>query len=264
MRLPLLLCVTTLAASAALAQQAGSTSPSSSPSKSTTQTDKSSQPGISSSQSSPSSSSVYSPTGRGAGHAGQQQTFRSTKIIGAPVKSSTGEEVGRIEDVTLNPTTGRIEFAVISAESKLVPVPWQLLSLSPSGASAQGSTSSSSSTTSGTSTSPDATSSTSPSSSGTYASASAGGQQPSLILNVEKSKLQGAPSFERSRWPEMSASWSQGIYSHFGVSPSAVGGTGAGSFRTPSSSGSSTTTPDQGSTGKASSDSSKSSSDDKK
>jgi len=280
MRLPLLLCVTTLAASTALAQQAGQTSPSSSSSKSQTdpssQTGKSTQPGISSQPGQP-GSSPFSATGRGAG---QQQQFRSTKIIGAQVKSSSGEDVGRIEDVVLNPSSGRIDFAIISSESKLVPVPWQLLSVS-GGASAQGSTPSSSSTTSGTSKSTDPTSkstdptstspsstpgATTPSSSGIYASASAAAGQPSFTLNTDKSKLQSAPSFERSRWPEMSASWSQRVYSHFGVQPeTGVGGTGAGSFR--GSQGSTTT--DQGSTGtssdktsgKSSSDPSKSSSD---
>ena len=270
MRLPLLLCVTTLAASAVFAEDANS------PSKSTqsTQSDQSSQPGISS-QSSPSSSSILSATGRGSGHAGSQHHFRGSKIMGSQVKTSTGEDVGRIEDVVLNPTSGRIDFAVITSEGKLLPVPWQLLSVG-HGASAQGSTSSSSSTTSGTSTSTDP-SSTSPSStastatpgsSGIYASASASGQQPSFTLNVDKSKLQAAPSFDRSRWPEMSASWSQRVYSHFGVSATGVGGTGAGSYRGGSSSQGSSTI-DQGSTGsstdsssgKASSDSDKSSSD---
>lgn len=269
MRLPLLLCVTTLAASTALAQQAGQSSPSSSSSKSQTdpssKTGTSTQPGISS-QPGQSSSSTLSATGRGAG---QQQHFRSTKILGAQVKSSSGEDVGRIEDVVLNPASGRIDFAIISSESKLVPVPWQLLSVS-GGASAQGSTSSSSSTTSGTSTSTDPSSTTpsstpgatTPSSSGIYASASAAGGQPTFTLNADKAKLQAAPSFDRSRWPEMSSSWSQRVFSHFGVQPeTGVGGTGAGSFR--GSQGS--TTPDQGGTGTSSDKSSgKSSSDPEK
>jgi trimeric autotransporter adhesin len=271
MRLPLLLCVTTLAASTALAQQAGQSSPSSSSSKSQTdpssQTGTSTQPGISS-QPGQSSSSTLGATGKGAGYAGQQQHFRSTKIVGAQVKSSSGEDVGRIEDVVLNPSSGRIDFAIISSESKLVPVPWQLLSVS-GGASAQGSTSSSSSTTSGTSTSRDPSSTspsstpsaTSPSSSGIYASASAAGGQPTFTLNADKSKLQAAPSFDRSRWPEMSASWSQRVYSAFGVQPeTGAGGTGAGSFR-----GSQGSTTDQGSTGTSSDKSSgKSSSDPEK
>jgi len=284
MRVPLLLCVTTLAASTALAQQAGQTSPSSSSSKSqtdpTSQTGTSTQPGISSQPGQPSSSTL-SATGRGAGHAGQQQQFRSTKIMGAQVKTTSGEDAGRIEDVLLNPASGRIDFAILSSEGKLVPVPWQLLSIS-GGASAQGGTPSASSTTRGTSTSTDPSrtspsstpspgstpSATAPSSSGVYASAAASAGQPSFTLNTDKAKLQSAPSFDRSRWPEMSASWSQQVYSHFGVQPqTGAGGTGAGSYK-----GSQGSTTDQGATGtssdkssgKSSSDPDKSSSDIKK
>jgi sporulation protein YlmC with PRC-barrel domain len=220
MRLPFLLCVTSLAATTALAQQEPS-----SPSSKATQ---------------PSSQSTLSPTGRTSG---QQQHFRSTRIIGAPVKTSAAEDVGRIEDVVLNPTSGRIDFAVISAENKLCPVPWQLLSVS-SEAGTPGSTS--------TTTPSPTTPSTSPSA-GAGAYASAMGQQPTFTLNVEKSKLQQGPSFERSRWPEMSASWSQKIYTHYGVQADAgVGGTGSGSFKS-----STDTQSDQGSTGKSSSDSKK-------
>jgi hypothetical protein len=76
--------------------------------------------------------------------------------------------------------------------------------------------------------------------------------QPTFILNVEKSKLQQGPSFDRSRWPEMSASWSQRIYSHYGVqADTGVGGTGAGSIK--SSTGSES---DQGGTGSSSDSSS--------
>src|SRR2546422_4919252 len=89
MRLPLLLCVTSLVATTALAQR--ESSPSSSPS---------SQPGVSGQSG---QSSIYSATGRGTGHMGQQQHLRSTKVIGAQVKTSSGDDVGRIEDVILNP-----------------------------------------------------------------------------------------------------------------------------------------------------------------
>jgi hypothetical protein len=195
--------------------------------------------------------------------------------MGAQVKTTSGEDAGRIEDVLLNPASGRIDFAILSSEGKLVPVPWQLLSVS-GGASAQGGTPSASSTTRGTSastdpsgTSPSSTpSATSPSSSGVYASAAASAGQPSFTLNTDKSKLQSAPSFDRSRWPEMSASWSQQVYAHFGVQPqTGAGGTGAGSYK-----GSQGSTTDQGGTGtssdkssgKSSSDPDKSSSDIKK
>lgn len=230
MRLLFLLCVTSLAATTALAQQEPS-----SPSSKATQ---------------PSSQSTLSPTGRTTG---QQQHFRSTRIIGAQVKTSAAEDVGRIEDVVLNPTSGRIDFAVISAENKLCPVPWQLLSVS-SEAGTPGSTS--------TTTPSPTTPSTSPSA-GAGAYASAMGQQPTFTLNVEKSKLQQGPSFDRSRWPEMSASWSQKIYTHYGVqADTGVGGTGAGAGSIKSSTSSQS---DQGSTGSSSDSSSgKSSSDSKK
>jgi sporulation protein YlmC with PRC-barrel domain len=262
MRLPLLLCVTTLVATTALSQEE--------PSSKSSQPGSSSQPGVSS-QSSQSSDTTLSPTGRGSGYSGQQQHFRSTKVIGAQVKTSTGEEIGRIEDVVLNPTSGRIDFAVISAENKLCPVPWQLLSVSGQGgqgsssSSFQGSATSSASTTPGTS--PSTTTPSSPTSpqagAGVYASSSASmGQQPTFTLNIDKSKLQSGPSFDRSRWPEMSASWSQRIYSHFGVqAETGVGGTGSGSIRTKPSS--SSTTPDQGGTGSSSDSSSGKSSSEK-
>jgi sporulation protein YlmC with PRC-barrel domain len=263
MRLPLLLCVTSLVATTALAQR--ESSPSSSPSS------KAGTPGTSS-QSSQSTDPSLSPTGRPSGHAGQQQCLRSTKLIGAQVKSSAGEDVGRIEDVVINPTSGKIDLAVISSENKLYPVPWQLLSVSGQGGQGsqsstyQGTSSSTSSSTSPSSTSPSSTSpsstspssptspsstssSTSPSASaGVYASSSASMGQPTFILNVDKTKLQSAPSFDRSRWPEMNASWSQRIYTHFGVQQdTGVGATGSGSFKSSTDSQS-----DQGSTGKSS------------
>ena len=275
MRLPLLLCVTSLAATTVLAQR--ESSPSSSPSN------KAGSPGSSSqsSQSGISSDTTYSATGRASGHAGKDACLRSTKIIGASVKTSSGEDVGRIEDFVVNPTSGKIDLAVISSESKLYPVPWQLLSMSGQGgqgsqsSTSQGSSSASSSTspssTSPSSTSPSSTSpssptspsstssSTSPSASaGVYASSSASMGQPTFTLNVDKAKLQSAPSFDRSRWPELNASWSQRVYTHFGVqADTGVGGTGSGSFKS-----STDTQSDQGSTGSSSDKSSgKSSSD---
>jgi len=264
MRLPLLLCVASLAATTALAQREAS--PSSSPSS------KAGAPGSSSQSSQPgiSSDTTYSATGRATGHAGKDACLRSTKIIGASVKTSSGEDVGRIEDFVVNPTSGKIDLAVISSESKLYPVPWQLLSMSGQGgqgsqsSSSQGSATSSSTSPSSTSPSSTSPSSTSPSSTspsagaGVYASSSASMGQPTFTLNVDKAKLQSAPSFDRSRWPELNASWSQRIYTHFGVqADTGVGGTGSGSFKSSTDSQS-----DQGSTGTSSDKSSgKSSSD---
>ena len=167
------------------------------------------------------------------------------------MKTSSGEDAGRIEDVVINPANGRIDFAVISAESKLCPVPWQLLSVS-----SASSITPSTSTTPGTSPATPGATTTTPSTSGIYAAAMG---QPTFTLNVDKSKLQAGPSFDRSRWPEMSASWSQRVFSHYGVQPeTGVGGTGTGSTSSQSDPGSSSSDKDK------SSDDKIKSSDDKK
>jgi hypothetical protein len=51
-----------------------------------------------------------------------------------------------------------------------------------------------------------------------------------LTANIERQKLQQAPSFDRSRWPDMSqAQWSQQVYAHYGIEPeTGTGGTGTG------------------------------------
>src|SRR5436190_14862448 len=103
--------------------------------------DKSLDPSSSSSTSS-SEHSRLSPTGRMGQH-----EIRASQLKSSSIKSSSGEDLGKIEDVIINPGSGRVDFAVIS--------------LSSSGSS--GTQSSSSSTTPSSSTSP-SSSSTSPSS----------------------------------------------------------------------------------------------------
>src|SRR5437879_3145383 len=93
-------------------------------------------------QSGSSGSQIGSPTGREFGHGMMHHAdIRGSKIIGSQVKSSTGENLGTIEDVIINPRSGRIEFGVLSvtgptgttptgAGEKLTPIPWRLLSFS--------------------------------------------------------------------------------------------------------------------------------------
>src|ERR1051325_3103185 len=58
-----------------------------------------------------SGSSTYHYGARGRmGH----HELRASKIIGADVKGSLGSSIGKIEDVILNPASGRIDFAVLS------------------------------------------------------------------------------------------------------------------------------------------------------
>jgi len=144
------------------------------------------------------------------------KTVRASKLTGAQVNDSSGQRVGTIQDVTINASSGRVDFALLSLNSssstsensmnnssssttasesssmnhsssgKLVPVPWSLLRTS---ASAQYSASS---------------------------------EQPTFTLNIDQNKLNSAPTVETS---ELSQSqWQQRIYSYYGVTPQSMGG----------------------------------------
>jgi sporulation protein YlmC with PRC-barrel domain len=192
---------------------------------------------------------------------GQQQSLRvSQQVINAQVKTQDGQQLGQIEDLIANPQTGRIEFAVVSKGDKLCPIPMQLLQ--PQQGSQGSSTTSTSGTTSGTSTTettpgtPGTTSSTSPS----YSRSGAQGQKVSFVAQVDRSKLEQAPSFSRTQWPEISQTWSQQIYSHFGVQPEAAGGTGSSSSSSQGKSSSSSSSSSDPSKSSSSSDTEKRSS----
>ena len=173
-----------------------------------------------------------------------KQACRVSQALNAQVKTQDGQQLGQIEDLIVNPQTGKIDFAVVSKGEKLYPIPMQLLQ--PEGGSQGSSSTSTSGTTSGTSTtdrSTDTTSGTTSTTSPTYSRSGAQGQKITFVAQVDRSKLEQAPSFSRTQWPEMSQSWSQQIYSHFGVSPEAAGGTGSSgsTYQGKSSSGSPST-----------------------
>jgi sporulation protein YlmC with PRC-barrel domain len=178
----------------------------------------------------PTSPGVRSHSSYGGAQRMNHSETRGSKLMGADVKGSQGESLGKIEDVLLNPNSGRIDFAV--------------LSLSSSGSS--GSSASASASISGSSTDPGKSASVSSSSGDklvaipwtllrSSASSSPGAasssEQVAFTFSGDASKLQAAPSFGQSNWPDISqSSWRQGVYSHFGVS--AYGGgsaTGASS-----------------------------------
>ncbi|HWC59202.1 MAG TPA: PRC-barrel domain-containing protein [Verrucomicrobiae bacterium] len=131
-----------------------------------------------------------SATGRNNDH-----SVRGSQLTGAPVNNSSGQRMAMIQDVIINPASGRIDFALLSLNpstsehtpGKLVPVPWSLLKTA--AASSQ------------------------------YASSS---EQPTFILNVDQKKLNSAPTVEPSEWGQ--SEWQQRVYSYYGVTPGAVGG----------------------------------------
>ncbi len=150
-----------------------------------------------------------------SGLTGQMNDLRASKAIGAEVKTAQGEKLGKISDLILNPTSGKVDFAVLDWNSKLVPVPWQFFNASQTTGR---------------------TSFLSPTSS-----------ELTFTAQIDTSKLQSAPTIDKSRWTDIQQpGWSQKVYSYFGVQPRSSSGMGAPGLGTsPEQGGSSSTTPDQ-------------------
>jgi len=204
--------------------------------------DDSSSPGKSTSSGSPgSSSSKYSSTGASSSQSGK--SCRISKLMNSSAKTSSGESLGTIQDVVIDPSTGQAQFVVLSLDSSSAGAPGSSSSTT-SGIGSTKSTSTGSAVTSG-------IGSISSSSSGNLVavpwsliqqpSSSSSSSDQQITLNVDRTKLQSAPSFSSASWPTMDTTWSQQVYSHFGVDAnSSTGAPGSGSS---SSSGTNPATP---------------------
>ena len=191
--------------------------------------------GSSTDQLQPKSSSVLDSNRRFAtGRMGHQET-RVSQIMNAEVKSNQGQTLGNISDLVFNPTSGRIDFAVISTST--------------------GASSSTSAVTTPTDTATSASSSSSgklvavpwplirTTSSSALSSSTSAGQQAFLFAG-DTSKLQSAPSFDQSNWPDITQyTWRQSIYTHFGLTAGSATGGASSPGGADSSSGSSSTIP---------------------
>jgi sporulation protein YlmC with PRC-barrel domain len=105
---------------------------------------------------------------------------RAKDLIGVRVSNDDKENLGKIEDLAINPATGKIRYAVLSfggflgMGDKLFAVPWSNLTLVSEGET----------------------------SSGTQ-------KQDHYVLHVEKSSLKNAPGFAKDNWPNFADSkWS--------------------------------------------------------
>lgn len=207
-----------------LAQQSSTTDPGSSSSPSS-----SSSLGSSSSSQSSSSSLGSSSSSMRSG-----SDVRLSQLMNSTVQSQDGKQLGTLRDVTVDPQTGRLQFAILSPSAggatsgssvsgrettpyssssssgasssalssttgKLIPIPWQLFSQSWSSQSSS--------------------------------SSSAAGGMHNLTVNIDQSKLQSAPSFDASNWNQLqTGTLDQQVYSHFGVDRNSATGTSGSSI----------------------------------
>jgi sporulation protein YlmC with PRC-barrel domain len=106
----------------------------------------------------------------------------ATALLNKNVRNSAGENLGKIEDVVIDPATGNIQYAILSfggvlgMGNKLFPIPWSSLDISPS--------------------------------------------RDYVLLNIDKDVLERAPGFDSNNWPNMAdPAWRRSIHDYYGSTP---------------------------------------------
>jgi sporulation protein YlmC with PRC-barrel domain len=116
----------------------------------------------------------------------RSNVWLASALVNARVRNSAGENLGKIEDVAIDPLTGNVEHAILSfggvlgMGKKLFPIPLSSLSISPS--------------------------------------------RDYVLLDIDKGSLQHAPAFDRDAWPDMAdATWRRRVDDYYGgVRPAAA------------------------------------------
>ncbi len=138
-------------------------------------------------------------------------SVRLTKLINSDLKSQSGESLGRVQDLIVDPVTGQVQFAILSTGA--------------SGSSGVGT-----STTSRIGTTPGAIGTTAggPFVAIPWQLVSSSGQG-QYVASVDRTKLQSAPTFSSSAWPTIDAAWIQSVNAHYGLSGTGLGRPGSSS-----------------------------------
>lgn len=110
------------------------------------------------------------------------EIMSASTLDGEKVVNSAGEDLGKIEDIMLDVTAGRIAYAVLSfggflgMGDKLFAIPWSALTLDVA--------------------------------------------NKCFILDVPKERLEDAPGFDKDHWPAMAErSWATEVHAYYEVSP---------------------------------------------
>ncbi len=108
----------------------------------------------------------------------KRNVWSATTLLNDRVRNNAGENLGKLEDIVIDPDTRTIRYGVLSfggvlgMGDKLFAIPWPALTMSPS--------------------------------------------HDYLLLNVDKRRLETAPAFDRSHWPDMAdPAWQQHIHDYY-------------------------------------------------
>ena len=110
------------------------------------------------------------------------RVLSADKMIGNKVRNSAGEDLGKLEDIMIDVSQGRIAYAVLSfggflgIGDKLFALPWSALRRNVT--------------------------------------------NDEFLLDVDKRALENAPGFDRDNWPDMAdRRWGQQVYTYYGYRP---------------------------------------------
>src|SRR5213593_326264 len=126
------------------------------------------------------------------------QQINAKNLIGARVNDAQGQKIGEIEDLVIDPTSSRVQFAVVKLSGDLArgkaytPIPMAAFR-------------------------PETMRTTTT-------------DQPKVyVLTVDRSKLETASRFNVERWPTDQAhvTWGPDVYSHYGMTWDATGAPGS-------------------------------------
>lgn len=103
-------------------------------------------------------------------------------LMGYKVQNAAGEDLGRVEELVIDQTNGRILYSVLSSGgflgigNRLIAIPWSALQLN--------------------------------------------SFDKRFLLNVDKETLRNAPSFDRNHWPDLSSrEWNDQVSTYFAYNP---------------------------------------------
>lgn len=126
-------------------------------------------------------SGVHVDVGTAKGQAAMPVKVRD--LIGLRVYNASNENLGKIEDLVMDPAAGKVRYAVLSfggflgMGDKLFAVPWDDLKLVPKGTTGAGTT-----------------------------------KEDYYVLNVTKEALKNAPGFDKNNWPDFAnANWNADV-----------------------------------------------------
>lgn len=110
------------------------------------------------------------------------QVMSATTMIGDGVINPQGDDLGEVEEIMLDLSSGQVAYAVLSfggflgMGDKLFAIPWEALSLNT--------------------------------------------EKKAFVMDIDKEKLENAPGFDKDDWPEtVEQSFLEEVHSHYGYDP---------------------------------------------